>query len=113
MDEHETIAISETEHHSDARGLPAGIKHQEQHKENTLENNNDLHQVWIYTIALGGTLGTLVYPRHELPDTYINEHTLHRHGARVRITTVELRNDSREAFEKECHKFVDEIQKLL
>ena len=83
------------------------------YKREVLQDNKDLNQVWIYSIALGALNGALVYPRHELPDRYIDQHTLQRNGVRIRISTIELRKSTLRSFEKECYRFVNEIRSLL
>jgi hypothetical protein len=73
--------------------------------------NDDLNQIWIYCIVWSLTDGVLIYPKHMISQD--ETRTLKELGINIEIKNIDLRRPTLKEFERECNRFVDEVEMIL
>ena len=73
--------------------------------------DDDLNQIWVYSIALELPIGILVYPHHPLFKS--QERTLRKVSELALIKSIDLNKQTSAEFECECDRFVNDIELLL
>ncbi len=73
--------------------------------------DDDLNQIWVYSIVLKLPIGILVYPNHALFKSH--ERTLRIIDEQALIRSIDLNKQTNIDFEYECNRFVNDIEILL